>query len=177
MLFRSEPDLVRLQRLIEDVQYAVDTEIQNLTFYSLPEVGDASGVDVPVQIGVDTIIARINKNETGNPFRMTLIKGFGENAPEITPDFGEWCVEGSLYDMQENTNDIYRDSSRQYHMYLFNPYYDELFTRGMNDDVIAEHKNNLSDYYIVVARGSVKDSMENLGKTIKSALENAGYRE
>ena len=173
----NDPDLVRLQRLIEDVQYAVDTEIQNLAFYSLPEVGDAPGVDVPVQIGVDTIIARINKNETGNPFRMTLIKGFGENAPEITPDFGEWCVEGSLYDMQENTNDIYRDSSRQYHMYLFNPYYDELFTRGMSDDVIAEHKNNLSDYYIVVARGSVKDSMENLGKTIKSALENAGYRE
>lgn len=173
----NETDLVRLQRLIEDVQYAVDTEIQNLTFYSLPEVGDASGVDVPVQVGTDNLIVRITKNETGTPFKMTLIKGFGENAPEITPDFGEWCVEGSLYDMQENTNDIYRDTSRQYHMYLFNPYYDELFTENMSADVIEEHKKILSDYYIVVARGSVKDSMSNLSKTIKSALENQGYRE
>ena len=169
----NEIDLRRLQRLIEDVQYAVDTEVQNLTFYSLP---DGESADVAIQVGVDALTARLTpttESDRRMPFRVELTKGFGDGAESVTGTIISVC--GSLYDMQDN--DLYRDSSRQYYLYLFNPYYDELFTEGMKPEEVAEAQKKLSNYCFVVARGSVKDSMERLDKTIKSALENAGYRE
>ena len=90
--------------------------------------------------------------------------------------FGDWCVEGNLTDMDESSNIMYKDSSRQYSMYLYNPYLNPEFTNMSGLSVPSDAETNLSNYYVVVVKGNIQDSMKKLSDVIKDVLSNRGYR-
>lgn len=169
----NDSDLGRLRVLLEDVQAAVDTEITNINFYNLP---GADSAEVPVQVGVDSLTLRVTRGTAKQPFSMQILKGLGSNAEPVTPPFGDWCVEGNLTDMDESSNMMYKDSSRQYYMYLYNPYLNPEFANMSGLSVPEDAETNLSNYYVVVVKGSMKDSMKKLSDVIKDVLSNRGYR-
>lgn len=169
----NDSDLVRLRMLLEDVQAAVDAEITNISFYSLP---DADSAEVPAQVGVDSLTLRITQGTAEQPFSMQILKGLGANAEPVAPMFGDWCVEGNLTDMDESSNIMYKDSSRQYSMYLYNPYLNPEFKNMSGLSVPSDAETNLSNYYVVVVKGNIKDSMKKLSDVIKDVLSNRGYR-
>lgn len=175
----NEVDLVRLRQLLEDVQYAVDSQMSKIGFYTITDdETDNSGRDVPIQVGVDALTVRINATgDSTNPFKIQLLKGYGEGAEPVSPLFGGWPAADSLYNMSSVTNILYKDSSRQYELYLFNPYLTEEMAKAAGYNSVAEAASRLSNYYFVVSQGNMKDNMDNLSKIISKALADQGYTE
>jgi hypothetical protein len=170
----NRTDIARLRMLLEDVQYEIDTQLRNVQFYSMP---DSPG-DVPVTVGVDALTLRINS--TGNasqPFSMQILRGYGDGAVPVAPYFGSWCVESSLYNMDENQNAMYKDTSRQYWMFLYNPYMESETAKAAGYNSPEDAMSVLSNYYVVTVRGSIKDAMDKVSKTVTKALGNQGYTE
>lgn len=169
----NQTDIARLRMLMEDIQYKIDTELRGIQFYSLP---DSPG-DVPITVGVDALTLRITAtNNEDQPYSMQICKGYGSTAEPVSPYFGSWCVESSLYDMDENQNTMYKDSSRQYYMFLFNPYLETDVAKAAGYNGVKEAMQVLSNYYVLTVKGSIKDAMNKLSSTITDALENQGYK-
>lgn len=169
----NQTDIARLRMLMEDIQYQIDTELRGVQFYSLP---DSPG-DVPITVGVDALTLRITAtNNEDQPFSMQILKGYGSSAEPVSPYFGSWCVESSMYDMDENQNTMYKDSSRQYYMFLFNPYLETEVAKAAGYNSVSDAMQVLSNYYVLTVRGSIKDVINKLSGTITDALENQGYK-
>lgn len=169
----NQTDIARLRMLMEDIQYQIDTQLRGVQFYSLP---DSPG-DVPITVGVDALTLRITAtNNKDQPFSMQILKGYGKSAETVSPYFGSWCVESSMYDMDENQNTMYKDSSRQYYMFLFNPYLETEVAKAAGYNSVSDAMQVLSNYYVLTVRGSIKDVINKLSGTITEALENQGYK-
>lgn len=169
----NQTDIARLRMLMEDIQYQIDTQLRGVQFYSLP---DSPG-DVPITVGVDALTLRITvTNNEDQPFSMQILKGYGSGAEPVSPYFGSWCVESSMYDMDENQNTMYKDSSRQYYMFLFNPYLETEVAKAAGYNSVSDAMQVLSNYYVLSVRGSIKDVINKLSNTITEALENQGYK-
>lgn len=169
----NQTDIARLRMLMEDIQYQIDTELRGVQFYSLP---DSPG-DVPITVGIDALTLRITAtNNEDQPFSMQILKGYGKSAEPVSPYFGSWCVESSMYDMDENQNSMYKDSSRQYYMFLFNPYLETEVAKAAGYNSVSDAMQVLSNYYVLTVRGSIKDMINKLSGTITEALENQGYK-
>lgn len=168
----NEIDIARLRQLLEDVQYAIETQMNQVGIYTITDDdSDVTSRDVPIQVGVDSLTVRINHG--GDGYKIQLLKGYGEDAETVSPLFGGWPVADSLYNMSSNTNILYKDSSRQYELYLYNPY--------INGDVASacgvSNPNALSNCYLVVSNGNIQDNMDKLSKIVSSSLANQGYTE
>lgn len=169
----NQTDIARLRMLMEDIQYQIDTQLRGVQFYSLP---DSPG-DVPITVGVDALTLRITATHNEDqPFSMQILKGYGKSAETVSPYFGSWCVESSMYDMDENQNTMYKDSSRQYYMFLFNPYLETEVAKAAGYNSVLDAMQVLSNYYVLTVRGSIKDVINKLSGTITEALENQGYK-
>lgn len=169
----NQTDIARLRMLMEDIQYQIDTQLRGVQFYSLP---DSPG-DVPITVGVDALTLRITATHNEDqPFSMQILKGYGKGAEPVSPYFGSWCVESSMYDMDENQNTMYKDSSRQYYMFLFNPYLETEVAKAAGYNSVSDAMQVLSNYYVLTVRGSIKDVINKLSNTITEALENQGYK-
>ena len=81
-----------------------------------------------------------------------------------------------MYDMDENQNTMYKDSSRQYYMFLFNPYLETEVAKAAGYNSVSDAMQVLSNYYVLTVRGSIKDVINKLSSTITDALENQGYK-
>ncbi len=170
----NQTDIARLRVLMEDIQYEIDKELRNVQFYVMP---DSPG-DLAVQVGVDTLTLRVSATENDEqPFSMQILRGFGETAEPVTPLFGSWCAVASLQDLDENRNAMYKDTSRQYWMFLLNPYLDSEVAKASGFATSADAGKILSNYYVVTVRGSIKDAMDKLSKVIVKTLGNQGYTE
>lgn len=156
-------DLGRLRMLLEDVQYEIECVLQDVSCYSFTsDSTDNTSRDMYLQVGTDILTVRVLND---NGFHIQLYKGCDESAAATAPLFGDWPVVTSLYDMDPNLNAVYRDSSRQYTMYLWCPYED------------AESQKVLSNYYFIVASGNMKEKMNSLTEVVVDALGTQGYVE
>lgn len=168
----NDPDIARLRQLLEDVQYEIENQINNVGIYTITDDDtDAASRDVPIQVGVDSLTVRINRD--GDGYKIQLLKGYGDDAETISPLFGGWPVVDSLYNMSSGTNILYKDSSRQYELYLYNPYANAEVAKACG----VSNPNALSNCYLVVSHGNIQDNMDNLSKIVSRALANQGYTE
>ena len=167
----NEPDIARLRQLLEDIQYAIENQMSNIGIYTVTDDDNDTGSrDVPIQVGVDSLTVRINSTGDGL-YRIQLLKGYGDDAETVSPLFGGWPVADSLYNMNANTNIIYKDTSRQYELYLYNPYVNS----EVADVCGVSNPDALSHCYLVVSHGNIQDNMEKLSKIVSTALANQGY--
>lgn len=168
----NEADMARLRQLLEDVQYAIETQMNNIGIYTITDDDtDVESRDVPLQVGVDALTIRINRN--GDGYKIQLLKGYGDDAETVTPLFGGWPVIDSLYTASATSNIIYKDSSRQYELYLYNPYVSGEVAQACG----VSNPTALSNHYFVVSHGNIQDNMNKLSKIVTSALANQGYTE
>lgn len=167
------PDFARLRVLIDDIAAGLNNTFQDLTFYQLStteaELGDC---EMPLQVGNDILTVVVNKNTTSdsNPYKLSFVQGSGAAEKPIPSLFGSWPVCTTLYEMKSNMNMVYKDTSRQYQMYLLNPYLG--ITEG------EEYKlafRNASYYYLVIYRGNIEDAVKKIDGKVVEILTNGGY--
>ena len=60
-------------------------------------------------------------------------------------------------------------------MFLFNPFIDPSLAKQVGYNTVADAKAQLSNYYVVVVKGSIRDAMDKLTTTITDTLSNQGY--
>ena len=167
------PDFARLRVLIDDIAAGLNNTFQDLTFYQLStteaELGDC---EMPLQVGNDILTVIINKNTANgsNPYKLSFVRGSGTPETPVPSLFGSWPVCATVYEMKSNANMVYKDTSRQYQMYLLNPYLG--ITKGEEYDLAFR---NASYYYLVIYRGNIEDAVKQIDKKIVEILTNGGY--
>ena len=111
-----------------------------------------------------------------SPWEIKIYKN-GESTP-VAPYFGPWTPASDIYDMDASTNLVYRDTTGQYELYLYNP---SLIYSNDGKPFEESYKEkyaaitNLSNYYFVISNGSIKPIKDRLSKAITSTLETAGF--
>lgn len=197
----NQADAAKMIQLLDDIQAAVSREISNLSFYPLSSaIGDNSSRQVYVQVGNDLLNITVNVNNTapkigfgstslpalGNLYSLSLATYDGSE--KIVSLNGSWPVCEDLGDFDPNKTIIYRDSSRQYELYLYNPSRNQnlqpsdsgkqLLTDNGDSSYTVEESalyNELGGYFLVVSKGPVKETVDKIAKVITSALETQGY--
>lgn len=167
------PDFARLRVLIDDIAAGLNNTFQDLTFYQLSttesELGDC---EMPLQVGNDILTVVVNKNTANdsNPYKLSFVRGSGTSETPVPSLFGSWPVCATVYEMKSNANMVYKDTSRQYQMYLLNPYLG--ITEGEEYELAFR---NASYYYLVVYRGNIEDAVKKIDGKIVEILTNGGY--
>lgn len=169
-------DVGRLRLLLDDIAAGVNDVFNNVSLYQLSTSDEPlTKCEMPLQVGSDILTVTITPAKTADsitaPYQIAITRGTGEAATNVTPLFGRWPVVGTLYDMKTNGNMVYRDTSRQYQMYLMNP---AIGYTNNDKELEAAYKAG-SNYYLVVCRGNIEDSVKKLQETITEILSNQGY--
>lgn len=180
----NKPDFARLRILIEDMAAGLNNVIQNLTFYQLSSSDtELPDCEMPLQVGNDILTVKVSQNKTGssdaendketspaNPYSLSFIRGTNSSAEPIPSLFGSWPVCKTLYEMKSNATMAYKDTSRQYQVYLLNPYL------GVTEG--EEYKaafRNASYYYLVVCRGNIEAAVNQINEQVNKILTSGGY--
>lgn len=180
----NKPDFARLRMLIEDMAAGLNEVFQDLTFYQLSSSDtELPDCEMPLQVGTDILTVKVIQNKTEssnteenkktspvNPYSLSFIRGTGSSAKSVPSLFGSWPVCKTLYEMKSNATMAYKDTSRQYQVYLLNPYLG--VTEG--DEYEAAFKN-ASYYYLVVYRGNIEDATKQISEQVNKILTNGGY--
>lgn len=112
-----------------------------------------------------------------SPWTIQIYRN-GEGDP-IAPYFGQWTPASDIYDMNASTNLVYRDTTGQYELYLYNP--SLMYAKDDTKDLAENYKAlynavaNLSNYYFIVSNGSIEPVKNRLSKAITKTLETAGF--
>lgn len=172
----NKPDFARLRVLIEDMAAGLNNVLQGLTFYQLSSSdAELPDCEMPLQVGNDILTVKISQNKASddkdaNPYILSFVRGTGTSAKNVPSLFGSWPVCKTLYEMKSNATMAYKDTSRQYQVYLLNPYLG--VTEG--DEYEAAFKN-ASYYYLVVYRGNIEDATKQISEQVNKILTNGGY--
>lgn len=174
----NTPDFSRLRLLLDDIAVGVNEVFTNISFYQLSSSDEPlTNCEMPLQVGSDiltiTVTPATATDSVTAPYQMSIKRGTGEAAAPVTPLFGRWPVAATLVDMKPNANMVYRDTSRQYQMYLMNP----AIAYTNNDQELQAAYTAGSNYYFVVCRGNIEDSVKKLQEKITEILSNQGYTE
>ena len=180
----NKPDFARLRILIEDMAAGLNDAIQNLTFYQLSSSDtELPDCEMPLQVGNDILTVKVSQNKTGssdtekdnktspaNPYSLSFIRGTNSTTEPIPSLFGSWPVCKTLYEMKSNATMAYKDTSRQYQVYLLNPYLG--VTEGKEYEAAFR---NASYYYLVVCRGNIEAAVNQINEQVNKILTNGGY--
>lgn len=172
--------VTKLRELLEDIQYDVDNMSSNLEFYTFTnDITDNKSRDTTIQCGNDLLTIRIVRQADGSqsPFRMQIYRGVGDEATPVTPLHGDWSVASGLTEMKNDVNAVYKDTSRQYRLFLLNIYSSDDIARQAGYNSEEDARKNLCTYNLCVARENVEDEVNKLSDTIINALSNYGYGE
>lgn len=173
----DQTNLGRLQTLIEDIKDAIDNALSEIKVYDLTnlEINSTKAIlyenEYPIYyastyilVGADLL--KITLESVQNKF-SPYIAMVDMDGNTISPKYG-WSVIKSPLDMDPNSNMIYRDSSRNYQLYLYDP---------ILDDEDVDVKDRLKSYYFIVAHGDAKNQLNKVEKSIANVLKNRGYAE
>lgn len=174
----NTPDFSRLRLLLDDIAAGVNEVFTSISLYQLSTSNEPlTNCKMPLQVGSDILTVTVTPaNATDSataPYQMSIERGTGEAATNVTPLFGRWPVVPTLADMKPNGNMVYRDTSRQYQMYLMNP----AIAYTNNDVELKAAYEAGSNYYLVVCRGNIEDAVKKLQEKIIEILSNQGYTE
>lgn len=174
----NTPDFSRLRLLLDDIAAGVNEVFTNISLYQLSTSSEPlTNCEMPLQVGSDILTVTVTPAKAADsvtaPYQMSITRGTGEAAKNVTPLFGRWPVVPTLADMKPNGNMVYRDTSRQYQMYLMNP----AIAYTNNEAELKAAYEAGSNYYLVVCRGNIEDAVKKLQEKIIEILSNQGYTE
>lgn len=175
----SVEELDRLQKFLSDIKNQILNITDNCAFYSL-----SSGPD-------DNNEREVVLNIGNTPYYITFYKtpgqGYGWNASVKTPGasgdveldgtngemLNRFCPVSTFEEMDVYTNCMFRDATRQYEVYLYNPSLNPEVNRSTT--AMRNAATYLSSYQLVVSRGHIKDNVNKIYEAINNAIIEGGY--
>ena len=165
----AKQDTIRLMNFLDDIEIVVNNINSNITIYNIQE-------DKPHQV-----VLNIAGNYYVINFEQNNVNGYGWESKVTTLDGSsigtgqkeKWCPVAAFTDMDRNQNMWFKDSTKQYEVYLMNPALSSSYN-GTEDEVNAVRKK-LSSYTIWVSKGDISKNIKKIYDAINKAIQDAGY--
>lgn len=181
----NESEVNRLNKLLIDVKDNILAIESDCMFYSISNgQDDNSPREVVLNIGnrpyylefaEDTSTVFGWKMNVSTPNNVgTAVTLDGINGTMIN---NSWCPCTSFDEMDYHTNCIFKDATREYQVYLYNPSIKIQGGKTTEEEAraISVVRKLLCGYYIVVSRGNIQDNVKKIYDAIDSAIRAGGY--
>lgn len=162
-------DANRLINLLYDIEAQVNQIQSNVTVYSIQE---NKPQQLMMNIAGNYYVIEFSENNT-NGYGWEAKVTDNQGQPLTTVLHNKWCPVSSFTDMNRNLNCWFRDSTKQYEVYLMNPALSADYNPSANE--VAAVRNHLSSYTIWVSKGNIEDNITVIQDAIMNAIENQGF--
>lgn len=181
----NESEVNRLNKLLIDVKDKILAIESDCMFYAISNgQDDNSPREVVLNIGnrpyyiefvedTSTVFGWkmdiSTPNNVGDAVTLDGINGVMIN--------NSWCPCTSFDEMDYHTNCIFKDATREYQVYLYNPSIKIQGGKTTEEEAraISVVRKLLCGYYIVVSKGNIQDNVKKIYDAIDSAIRAGGY--
>lgn len=164
----AEQDGIRLKNLLDNVEIAVNKVKSNLTIYTIAENKEQQ---VILNMGGGYYIINFVKNNTSEYGWMANVEDI-EGNPVNTVQHA-WCPVAKMTDLNRNQNLWFKDTTKQFEVYLVNPSLNEDVNKTQEE--IENAKTHLESYTIWVSKGDIKPQVDKILKAIDNAIIAEGF--
>lgn len=174
----NQDELDRLYYFLTKVKNIILDTTDNCQVYQLstgPE--DNNDREVVIVIGGNPYYIKFIKDPTSNYGWQTqvLTPGAVDDIPLDGSNgtlMNGFLPVASLDEMDINVNCFFRDVTRKYEVYLYNP---SLNSEVNNQEEVENAKQYLSGYQLIVSYGHIKENVDKIYKAINDEIVNGGY--
>jgi hypothetical protein len=166
----AEQDTARLVNLLDDIEVEVNQVNSNITVYTVQEDAEHQ---VVLNIAGNYYVINFKQNNTNNYGWSANVTDLDGN-PITTMNKDKWCPVASFGDMNRNQNMWFKDSTKQYEVYLMNPALSPDFNPGEEELEVVRKK--LSSYTIWVSFGNIEENIDKVYQAINKAIVSRGFK-